>query len=97
MALMQACNEIFMNDGDSPPKALYHLGKMFVQLKERLESDDALSDSTMAIVVSLIMQEQIKRDSAASVHFHGLQKMVNLRGGLDQLEENTPLLLKICK
>jgi len=98
IALMQACNEIFLGDGDSSPKALYHLSQTFALVKKRLESDSALSDSTIAIVVSLIYQEQIRRQqSAAAVHVKGLEIIVKLRGGLSQLEPNIPLVLKICK
>ena len=95
---MQACNEIFLSDGDSPPKALYHLSRTFALVKERLESDNALSDSTIAIVVSLIIQEQIRQQqSAAAIHVKGLERIVKLRGGLSQLEGNISLVLKICK
>lgn len=95
---MQASNEIFHCDGESSAKALYHLSQTFAQVKKRLESDDALSDSTIAIVMSLINQEQIRQQhSAAVVHVKGLQRMIELRGGLSQLEGNLPLVLKICK
>jgi hypothetical protein len=98
LALMQASNEIFHCDGGSSPKALYHLLQTFALVKKRLEGDDALSDSTIAIVMSLINQEQIRQQySAAAVHVKGLEKMIELRGGLSQLEGNTALVLKICK
>lgn len=95
---MQAGNEIFHCDGESSAKALYHLSQTFAQVKKRLEGDDALSDSTIAIVMSLINQEQMRQQySAAVVHVKGLQRMIELRGGLSQLEGNLPLVLKICK
>jgi hypothetical protein len=48
--------------------------------------------------MSLITQEQIRQQlSAATVHVKGLEKMVELRGGLSQLGQNVPLVLKICK
>jgi hypothetical protein len=98
LALMQASNEIFHCDGESSPKALYHLSQTFAQVKKRLEGDSALSDSSIAIVMSLINQEQIRQQhSAAAVHVRGLQRMIELRGGLGQLEGNVPLVLKICK
>ncbi|KAI6779953.1 uncharacterized protein J7T54_000253 [Emericellopsis cladophorae] len=31
------------------------------------------------------------------IHIAGLRRMVELRGGLDQLQQNPPLLMKICK
>ncbi|KAJ5657614.1 uncharacterized protein N7484_001263 [Penicillium longicatenatum] len=98
LALMQASNEIFHCHGESSPKAMYHLSQTFAQVNKRLQGDDALSDSTIAIVMSLITQEQIRQQlSAATVHLKGLEKMVELRGGLTQLGQNVPLVLKICK
>lgn len=95
---MQASNDIFSGHGDASPAALYHLSQALAQVKRRIESGDALSDTTLGIVVALITQEQIREHhSAAGIHIMGLQKMVHLRGGLDQVQENIPLVLKICK
>jgi hypothetical protein len=95
---MQACNEIYLGDGKSSAKALYHLSQTFIQIQKRLESDDALSDSTIGLITSLIMQEQIRdQGPAAEVHARGLQKIIELRGGLSQFEGNVTLVLKVCK
>lgn len=96
--MMRACNEIFLRDGDSSACALYHLSRTFAHVKRRLESEDALSDSTIAIVMSLVSQEQIRQQhAAAQIHTQGLIKLIELRGGLDQLGGNIGLVLKICK
>ena len=95
---MQVCNEIFKRNGDSPAKALYYLDQTFHYVQKRLEGNDALADSTMMIVLSLVHQELLRNyQSAASVHFEGLEKMVQLRGGLEGLRHNSTLLLKIYK
>ncbi|RYP24905.1 hypothetical protein DL767_008529 [Monosporascus sp. MG133] len=98
IALMQACNELFLGGGESSPKALYYLSQTFAQVRKRLQSPDALSDSTISTVLSLITQELIRKyQPGVKIHFAGLIRMVELRGGLDQLEKNLPLLVKICK
>ncbi|RYP64384.1 hypothetical protein DL771_008778 [Monosporascus sp. 5C6A] len=98
ISLMQACNELFLGGGESSPKALYHLSQTFARVRKRLQSPDALSDSTISTVLSLIAQEQIRRGQpGAKIHIAGLRRMVELRGGLDQLEKNPPLVVKICK
>ncbi len=95
---MQACNELFLGGGRSSPEALHYLAQTFAQVRRRLEGTESLSDSTIAIVLSLINQEQIRREHlGAKVHIEGLRRMVELRGGLDQLQGNLPLLLKVCK
>ncbi|KAJ5574042.1 uncharacterized protein N7459_008469 [Penicillium hispanicum] len=98
LSLMQACNEIYLSDGNSPAKALYHLSQTFTQIQKRLDSEDALSDSTIALIASLILQEQLRNQlPAAEMHARGLQRIIQLRGGLDQLEGNVALILKVCK
>jgi hypothetical protein len=95
---MQACNELFLGDGEESPVAIQHLSNSLKYVRERLESKEALSDSTMGIVMSLITQEQCRQQhSAARVHMEGLAQMIELRGGLESLEGCPPVLLKACK
>lgn len=96
--MMQACNELYLHDGESSPAALFHLSRTFDAVNKRLQGNDALSDSTIAIVLSLIHQEQMRKQQAsAEVHFRGLAKIIELRGGVDKILENPLLGLKICK
>lgn len=98
VALLDACNQLFLLGGDSSPQALYHLSEAYAHIQKRLASPDALSDSTIGLVVAFIHQEQIKKGgSQARIHFDGLRRMVALRGGIGELEGNLPLTLKICK
>ncbi|KAJ5184276.1 hypothetical protein N7492_001892 [Penicillium capsulatum] len=98
LGLMQACNEIFKSNGHSPKTALFHLADTFHQVQVKLRSEDALGDSSVALIVSLIMQEQIRNQVAtAEIHARGLAQMVQLRGGLDGLEDNQELVLRVCK
>ncbi|KAF2451561.1 hypothetical protein P171DRAFT_515562 [Karstenula rhodostoma CBS 690.94] len=98
LALMQACNELFLGGGEKSPEAMYHLSNSLKYVRKRLESEEALSDSTMGIVMSLITQEQCRQQhKAARIHLDGLSQMVKLRGGLDSLEGCLPILLKACK
>lgn len=95
---MQACNEIYMGDGDTSQSASYYLSQTFAHVRKKLASDQALSTPTLVIVLSLINQEIIRnQDDAAAIHFKGLKALVKLRGGLEQLEGNLPFVLKICK
>ena len=95
---MEASNDFFLRKGLASSEGLYHLSQTFTLVKGKLESDEALSDSTLSIIVMLIIQEQMRKGKwEAEVHYQGLLKMIELRGGLSQLENNLPLLLKICK
>lgn len=95
---MDTCNKLILGGGFSSPEALYHLSQTFTLVKKRLKSNEALSDSTLGIIVMLIIQELIRNEQTeAEIHYEGLRKMIELRGGICQLERNIPLLLKICK
>lgn len=94
---MEACNEFF-SGGTRSPATFYHLSRTFTLVRKRLKSEEAVSDSTLGIVLMLVIQEQIRNEqSEAQIHYEGLGKMIELRGGLCQLERNLPLVLKICK
>ncbi|KAL5352091.1 hypothetical protein ACLOAV_002035 [Pseudogymnoascus australis] len=98
IALMEACNGFFLGGDLCSSETLYHVSQTFVLIRKRLESDEALSDATIGIILMLVLQEQVRQeDRAAEIHYRGLKKMVELRGGLCQLERNPYLLLKICK
>jgi hypothetical protein len=95
---MEACNEFFLGGNPCSPKGLRYLSQTLALVNKRLQGEDALSDSTLSIVVALVFQEEMRNDrSSADVHYTGLRSMVELRGGLGQLEGNLPLVLKICK
>ena len=97
IALMTACNEFF-GAGPSSPQGLYYVAQTFALVRDILESKDALADSTLAIVLLLVIQEGIRKEhSNARVHYEGLRRMIQLRGGLSQLDHNIQLVLKICK
>lgn len=88
-----------MGPGASSSKALHHMSETFALVNKRLQGEHALDDSTLALVISLINQEQIRNEQkGAKIHIDGLKRIVGLRGGLKNLERaNVPLVLKICK
>lgn len=108
IAAMAACNDLFQSvnsssrssrsSSSSSPAGLYHLGQTLAMINKRLSSEDALSNSSLGIIVMLIIQEQIRNDhNIAAVHYDRLCRIIALRGGLGQLEHNMPLVLKIRK
>ncbi len=78
--------------------SLCSLSRTFAHVKKRLESEQALSGASMYMLMTLIMQEQIRQQSdAVRVHADGLRRIIELRGGLSQLEGDIGLVIKICK
>lgn len=97
LALIASTNEFFISGGVSSPKALSYLSNTLSLVKRRMQGDEALSDSTICMVMMLILQEQIRHENTSQIHYEGLKKMIKLRGGLSQLESCPSLLLKLSK
>jgi hypothetical protein len=94
---MASTNAFFISGGINSPKALSYLSNTLSLVKRRMQGEEALSDSTLCIVMMLILQEQIRHEEASQIHYEGLRKMIKLRGGLSQLESCPTLLLKMSK
>jgi hypothetical protein len=95
---MATLNAFFFDREALPPEAANHLNQAVRLTNQRLRTSEAVSDSSLAVVNFLVVQELLREEkSGAEVHLRGLQQMVKLRGGLSQLADNDTLLLKICK
>ena len=79
--MMHTCNLLILH-GCENIDALCGLSRTFKHVKKRLESDMALSDPSIYMLMTLIMQEQIRQQGdAVKIHAEGLKKIVELRGG----------------
>lgn len=77
----------------------FHLIRVITQLNKRLsDADLSLTDSTVAVIISLCMASSITNNyKAMAAHSVGLRKIVNLRGGLDNFRRNPTLLIGIAR
>jgi hypothetical protein len=94
---MASTNAFFISGGISSPKALSYLSNTLSLVNRRMQGEEALSDSTLCMVMMLILQEQIPHEETSQIHYEGLRRMIKLRGGLSQLESCPTLLLKMSK
>jgi hypothetical protein len=94
---MASTNEFFLGKGTNSPQALAYLSNSLLLVKRRMDGENALSDSTLAMIMLLILQEQVRHEEASQIHYEGLRTMINLRGGLHQLQSCPTLLLKMSK
>jgi hypothetical protein len=78
---------------DNPASALYHLSKTFNLVNERMTrgETDATSDGTIAVIV-IMSKYALAAGNAQQglVHLGGLQRMVELRGGMTTLANHKP-------
>ncbi|KAH7414238.1 hypothetical protein DE146DRAFT_24756 [Phaeosphaeria sp. MPI-PUGE-AT-0046c] len=73
--------------------ALRHISQAYRMTNERLSGSKACSDQAIAVVTMLaIYQRMHHQQSIGLVHFQGLQRMVQLRGGLAKLASDNRAL-----
>ncbi|OBT82419.1 hypothetical protein VE02_09391 [Pseudogymnoascus sp. 03VT05] len=76
---------------DDPKEAMRHLSQTFRLINERLSGNDAVSDATIAVVVILAQHERMRgHHREGLVHVGGLERMVQLRGGVTALSKYRP-------
>lgn len=76
---------------DDPKMAVAHLLQTFRLINERLSGNDAVSDATIAVVVILAQNDRLhSRHREGLVHLRGLERMVQLRGGVMALSSYRP-------
>lgn len=80
-----------MVEKEDPKSAMCHLSQTFRLINERLSGNDAVSDATIAVVVILAQHERLRgHHREGLVHIGGLERMVQLRGGVRALSRYRP-------
>lgn len=84
---------------EDPMEGMRHLSLAFRLVNERLSGMNPVSDITMAVVVVLTQYERLQGHyGQVLIHLDGLQRMVELRGGMSQLKlAGTSLAQKILR
>lgn len=79
--------------------AAHHLSKTYRLINERLSQGKQVTNSTMAVVMSLSSYESTRgRYEQGVVHTAGLRNMVECRGGIGQMAIEQPaLFLKLFR
>ncbi|KAH8651443.1 hypothetical protein BX600DRAFT_554262 [Xylariales sp. PMI_506] len=87
-----------LDRGHHKQTAMIHLSRTLELLQQKLETVDlATSNSTIAVVQILTLAADLLGDEdSAKKHLQGLQRIVNLRGGLGALRESRTLQAKVC-
>jgi hypothetical protein len=90
-------NSEFEKGGDAA-ESLRHLSYAISLINNKIAGKDALSDTTIAAIVGLIGHERFQNQHQTSIiHFKGLQRIIELRGGIPSLLNNAHLVDKIFR
>ncbi|KAK7221529.1 hypothetical protein V2G26_009532 [Clonostachys chloroleuca] len=89
VALSEACISFIVQREQDSAEFTQHLTRGLQLVNTKLSGVHALSDLAICTVILLCLVSSIRKlPSQTKVHFDGLCRMINLRGGLDQLKEN---------
>lgn len=63
-----------------------HLSNTLRLVNVKLTGNEALADGTLAVIVGMTQYERLRGEyRQALVHFAGLERIIELRGGISQL------------
>lgn len=81
--------------------ACFHYAQTLQLLQARLNEFDTtsvISDSTIMVVITLVTAAELTKDfSALGNHIKGLEKIVALRGGVQSLNAQYNMQVKVCR
>jgi len=82
---------VALNSRPQEQEAFHLLAFTFRLLNSKLSGADALKDPTIAAVVAMTGYERLRGEyQKGFVHLKGIERMVELRGGISQLTKNQP-------
>ncbi|KAI1133365.1 hypothetical protein F5Y10DRAFT_287747 [Nemania abortiva] len=85
-SMASACAAFVTGDSRHSPVALHHMSKVYRLVNERLSGNEALSDTTIAVVASINIYDRLYGDpQKALVHLNGVTRMIALKGGVREL------------
>ncbi|CAH0044786.1 unnamed protein product [Clonostachys solani] len=89
VALSEACISFIVHREQDSAEFTQHLTRGLQLVNAKLSGVHALSDVAICTVILLCLISSIRKiPSQTKVHFDGLCRMINLRGGLHHLKEN---------
>lgn len=94
-ALSEACMDFVAGRNSCSRDYRHHVSMALRLMNERLSTTDGLSDASLASVMMLCLLSSIREEPwQTSIHFDGLCRMIDLRGGMEALSGNPALAEK---
>jgi len=94
--MMATTADYYYGTRDNSAIALHHLDQTVSSLKRLLEGPEATSDTTLSCVISLTLQGQVREEPwDVNLHLDGMQRIIELRGGLPVFDNNPALMQKV--
>jgi hypothetical protein len=87
-----------MGKQETSPRAIQHLYNTYRCIRQNIQKNEMPSDPTIAAVMSMAIHEDLRgHPDRSKIHVDALFRLIELRGGLDELEARQVLVQKICR
>lgn len=95
VALSEACIDFIIGKERCSNEYRHHIATAMRLINAKLSGDQAVSDTNIAGVISLCVLSSIRdQPSQTKIHFDGLCRMIEVRGGMETLMDNPALCEK---
>ena len=95
VALSEACVDLITGKEACSSEYRHHIASAVRLINSNLASDQAVSETSIAGVITLCVLSSIREQPwQTKVHFDGLCRMIELRGGMHTLSDNPALMEK---
>jgi len=93
-ALSEACMDYVTGKQNQSAEYRLHMVRAMRLINDKLSSTNAVADTNMAGVIALCLLSSVREQPLQTkIHFDGLCRMIELRGGMDELV-NIPALIE---
>ena len=98
LAMAQQCEDTMSDRSQPSLRALRYLTTTYRCINQDLQEVHTPSDPMIAVVMSLLVHENLTYNfGTPKMHLDALERMIELRGGIDHLTKDWLLLHKICR
>jgi hypothetical protein len=98
VAMMDTLNAFFLDQQSLSKQTAWHIDQAIHSVSEKLNTPSILDESSFLVVNFLIVQALVQEnDRSVSAHRKGLKLMIQLAGGLDNMDLEYTLALKIYR
>jgi hypothetical protein len=96
--MAEVSTDSLLGKRETSPQALQHLSNTYRSIRQNIERNVMPTNATIAAVMSLAIHDDLKgHPDRSRVHVDALERLVKLRGGLEDFEAEQVLLQKICR
>jgi len=98
VALSEACMDFAQGKEALSSEYRHHICMALKLINDKLSSDKAVADTNLAGVIALCLLSSLREQPVQTkIHFDGLCKMIEVRGGMHELQGNPALIEKALR